>query len=128
MRNKTQGISYPFKDSSRGDYLQLDETPVQHTISKLRVLLSTQKGSRMYNRNFGFDFRKYQFEPMDDTTYNAIQSDLKETIRKYDRTIDISKIELLTDNESYIYAVNVFINVRNGLLQNTETLQVVFQS
>ena len=49
----TYGINFPFRDSKRGDYLQLTEFEAQEIKADLIHLLLTRKGTRYYLLEFG---------------------------------------------------------------------------
>jgi len=49
----TYGIDYPFRDSSKGDFLKMTETPEREVRSNLIHLLLTKRGTRYYLPDFG---------------------------------------------------------------------------
>ena len=78
----TYGINFPFRDSRRGDYLELTQLADQQVKSDLIHLLLTRKGSRYYLPNFGTRLYEFLFEPFDGLTFDAIQSDIKYFLRR----------------------------------------------
>ena len=44
----TYGIDYPFRDSSKGDYLNMTEIPEKEIRANLIHLILTRRGSRYY--------------------------------------------------------------------------------
>ena len=67
-------INFPFKDSSKGFYLDITETSKDAIRSDLLHLLLTNKGERLYLPDFGSDLRKYIFEPNDKKTHADIKN------------------------------------------------------
>lgn len=79
----TYGINFPFRDSLRGDYLQLTETENEEIKADLIHLLLTRKGSRYYLPDFGTRLYEFIFEPFDGLTFDAIESDIRDAVEKY---------------------------------------------
>ena len=67
----TYGINFPFRDSRRGDYLQLTEFEAQQIKGDLVHLLLTRKGTRYYLPDFGTRLYEFLFEPFDGLTFDA---------------------------------------------------------
>ena len=76
----TYGINFPFRDSVKGDYLQLTELEAQEIKADLIHLLLTRKGSRYYLPTFGTRLYEFLFEPFDGLTFVAIESDIREAV------------------------------------------------
>jgi hypothetical protein len=66
----TYGIDYPFRDSQKGDYLNMTEIPEKEIRANLIHLILTKKGSRYYLPDFGTRIYEYIFEQNDIVTYN----------------------------------------------------------
>lgn len=80
---RTYGINFPFRDSTKGDYLQLTETEGDEIKADLIHLLLTRKGSRYYLPDFGTRLYEFLFEPFDGLTFSAIESDIRDAVEKY---------------------------------------------
>jgi phage baseplate assembly protein W len=76
----TYGLNFPFRDSVKGDYLQLTEFEAQEVKADLIHLLLTRKGSRYYLPTFGTRLYEFLFEPFDGLTFDAIESDIREAV------------------------------------------------
>ena len=61
----TYGINFPFRDSRRGDYLELTELQSQEIKADLIHLLLTRRGSRYFLPQFGTRLYEFIFEPFD---------------------------------------------------------------
>ena len=79
----TYGINFPFRDSTRGDYLQLTEFEAQEIKADLIHLLLTRKGSRYYLPEFGTRLYEFLFEPFDGLTFSAIESDIRDAVSQF---------------------------------------------
>ena len=90
----TYGINFPFRDSVRGDYLDLTNTAGQEIRADLINLLLTRKGSRYLLPDFGTRLYEYLFEPFDGLTFDAIESDIRASVEKYIPNLLINKISV----------------------------------
>jgi phage baseplate assembly protein W len=79
----TYGINFPFRDSRRGDYLELTEFESREIKADLIHLLLTRKGSRYFLPQFGTRLYEFLFEPFDGLTFNAIESDIRDAIEQF---------------------------------------------
>jgi phage baseplate assembly protein W len=79
----TYGLNFPFRDSRRGDYLELTEFQAQEIKADLIHLLLTRKGSRYFLPQFGTRLYEFLFEPFDGLTFNAIESDIRDAIENF---------------------------------------------
>lgn len=79
----TYGLNFPFRDSKRGDYLELTQLESQEIKADLIHLLLTRKGTRYYLPDFGTRLYEFLFEPFDGLTFDAIESDIREAVANY---------------------------------------------
>lgn len=94
-------INYPFKDSRKGFFLDLNDEDSQAIKADLLHLVLTRKGQRLYNPNFGTDLLKFIFEPEDGMTLNGIKEEITSAIKAYlpKLQVDEISIEESTENE-----------------------------
>ena len=90
----TYGLNFPFRDSKRGDYLQLTEFEAQQIKADLVHLLLTRKGTRYYLPDFGTRLYEFLFEPFDGLTFNAIEADIRDSVSKYIPNLLINNITI----------------------------------
>ena len=88
----TYGINFPFRDSRRGDYLELTELESQEIKADLIHLLLTRKGSRYFLPQFGTRLYEFLFEPFDGLTFDAIESDIRSSVEKYIPNLLINRL------------------------------------
>jgi phage baseplate assembly protein W len=91
----TYGIDFPFRDSNKGDYVKLTETPEREIRANLIHLLLTRKGSRYYLPDFGTRIYEYIFEQNDVITFSLIEEEIRDGVRKYIPNLDINSIEIV---------------------------------
>jgi phage baseplate assembly protein W len=90
----TYGINFPFRDSNKGDYLELTQYQSQEVRADLIHLLMTRKGSRYYLPDFGTRLYEFIFEPLDGITFNAIESDIRDSVNRYMPNLLINNITI----------------------------------
>ena len=92
----TYGIDYPFRDSQKGDYLNMTDIPEKEIRANLIHLLLTRKGSRYYLPDFGTRLYQYIFDQNDAVTYNLIEEEIREGVKKYIPNLDINSISIMS--------------------------------
>ena len=101
----TYGINFPFRDSRRGDYLALTEFENQEVKADLIHLLLTRKGSRYFLPDFGTRLYEFIFEPFDNLTFDAIQSDIRDAVANYMPGLLLNNITIVPlDPKEELYA------------------------
>jgi phage baseplate assembly protein W len=93
------GIDFPFRDSPKGDYLKMNETPEREIRANLIHLLLTKKGSRYYLPDFGTRLYEYIFDQNDMVSFNLIEDEIRESIRKYIPNLDINSINVMSADQ-----------------------------
>ena len=92
----TYGIDYPFRDSSKGDYLNMTEIPEKEIRANLIHLILTKKGSRYYLPDFGTRMYEFIFDQNDFVTHNLIEEEIREGVKKYIPNLDINSISIMS--------------------------------
>jgi len=92
----TYGIDYPFRDSPKGDYLNMTEIPEKEIRANLIHLILTRKGSRYYLPDFGTRIYEYIFDQNDTVTYNIIEEEIREGVKKYIPNLEINSISIMS--------------------------------
>ena len=90
----TYGINFPFRNSVKGDYLQLTEYESQEVKADLIHLLLTRKGSRYYLPTFGTRLYEFLFEPFDGLTFDAIESDIRDAVGTFMPNLLLNQITI----------------------------------
>ncbi len=119
-------IDFPFKDSNKGFYLNLNQTDRDAIRADLLHLLLTNKGERLYLPDFGSDLKKYIFEPNDDITHEEIRDNLNETIKTYIPNLIINSIEFRNDEVQEAITVELTFTVTEDSFTSTDTVVITF--
>lgn len=92
----TYGIDFPFRNSLKGDFLRMTESPEREVRANLIHLLLTRKGSRYYLPDFGTRLYEYIFDQNDVVTFGLIEDEIRESIKKYIPNLDINSINVVS--------------------------------
>jgi phage baseplate assembly protein W len=90
----TYGIDFPFRNSLKGDFLKMTESPEREVRANLVHLLLTRKGSRYYLPDFGTRLYEYIFDQNDVVTFGAIEDEIRESVKRYIPNLDINSINV----------------------------------
>lgn len=90
------GLDFPFRDSVKGDYVNMTETPEREVRANLIHLILTRKGSRYYLPDFGTRLYEFIFDQTDTITFSLIQEEIRESVRKYIPNLNINSIEVMS--------------------------------
>jgi len=92
----TYGIDFPFRDSRKGDFLAMTETPEREIRANLIHLILTRKGSRYYLPDFVTRLYEFIFDQHDSVSFNLIEDEIRESVKKYIPNLDINSIEVVS--------------------------------
>ena len=110
------GIKYPFRNEGvQHFYLDANESISDKVKSQLIHIVFTPKGQRIRNPEFGTDLVKFIFSPSDDMTWEAVKTEVSESITRWTNNISLKNIEVVKneDDEHEIY-VRLDYSVTNG--------------
>jgi len=124
MSDKYINIRYPFQDSTKGFFVELNQTTKEAVKSDLLHLLLTNKGSRYYLPEFGTNLRRYIFQPNDAPTHNEIISEIQVAVDTYIPGLKINDISVTIDpNDENISIVNVRFSIGQGVFEETDFIE-----
>ena len=108
MASRYITINYPFKDSNKGFFLDLNSDDNSAIKADLMHLILTRKGQRLYNPDFGTNLLNYIFEPNDNITLSQIKDEITTVVKKYLPKLQINNISVQdsTDND-YVAVVRL---------------------
>jgi phage baseplate assembly protein W len=98
-------INYPFKDSSKGFFLDLNSDDAAAIKADLMHLILTRKGERLYNPDFGTDLLRFIFEPQDGLTLMDIKTEITTVVKRYLPKLQINEISVVQSPDSEHAAV-----------------------
>jgi phage baseplate assembly protein W len=90
----TYGIDFPFRQSSKGSFLNMTEIPEREIRANLIHLILTRRGTRYYMPDFGTRLYEFIFEPNDAVTFQLIEDEIRTTVKKYIPNLDIKSIRI----------------------------------
>jgi len=119
-------IDFPFKDSKKGFYFELNQTDRDAIRADLLHLLLTNKGDRLYLPDFGSDLRKFIFEPNDSITHDDIKKSLNDSISRYIPNLIVNSINFRNDDIEELIIVELTYTVTDGTFQSSDTVSLTF--
>ena len=126
----TYGLNFPFRDSKKGDYLQLTEFESQEIKADLIHLLLTRKGTRYYLPDFGTRLYEFLFDPLDAPTFSQIESEIRDAVDLYMPNLKLTSINITAasdgqeDKGSYVNGENDRVFRVPGIAQLEHTAKV----
>ena len=90
----TYGLNFPFRDSRRGDYLELTEFQSQEIKADLIHLLLTRKGSRYFLPDFGTRLYEFVFDPLDGPTFQNIEAEIRDSVERFMPQLQLTNITI----------------------------------
>lgn len=118
-------INYPFKDSHKGFFLDLNDEDNQAIKADLLHLILTRKGQRLYNPDFGTDLIKFIFEPEDGMTLNDIKSEVKSTVKRFLPSLQIDEITVVESIESeYAAVVTITYTITDDVFTTSDIIVI----
>ena len=94
------GIKYPFvRDDFQNFYVDVNNTTAEKVRSQLMHIVFTPKNQRLRSPEFGTDLIKYIFDQSDGTTWEAIKSEVSESVRRWASNITLNNIQVVKNEE-----------------------------
>ena len=122
------GISYPFtSDGFQNFYLDVNSSVKEKVRSQLMHIVFTPKGQRIRNPEFGTDLIKFIFEPNDSTTWEAVKTEVSESVRRWATNIIINNIQIVKneEDESEVYVrLDYSVSEGNKVTNDSIVVQV----
>jgi len=120
------GINLPFKKSEGSEgYFLSTTTTIEAVKNNVKLLLSTDKGERIFQPNLGVNLRRFLFEPITGETTLAIQNEIVDTFNFWLPFITIKDIQVETTSADGINPNQISINVIFNLDKDPNTLESV---
>jgi phage baseplate assembly protein W len=120
--NRTISINFPFKDDTvDGKLFKMNTTTVDDIRSSLYFFISTKKGERWYDPDFGTRLYEFLFEKNDAIVASDIKLSLKTDIEKYFNNVKIQDINIDQSEQTNKLQINIsflYSNLFNTLEDN----------
>ena len=110
------GIRYPFlADEETGYYVAANKTVAEKVRSQLMHIIFTPKGQRIRNPEFGTDLIKYIFDQNDGMTWEAVKTEVSESVTRWATNINLNDIRVVRSEEdpAQVY-VKIIYSVTEG--------------
>lgn len=106
MKEGFKGVSFPFRLGNKGGIVlsSTSYTEVPHIVESIQQILSTRKGERVMEPQFGSLIDTQIFEPNDLAAQNMIKFQIKEALKEQEPRIEVLNVEL-TEDGNYIIAI-----------------------
>jgi hypothetical protein len=120
------GIDLPFHKSEGSEgYFASTSTTIDAVKNNVRLLLSTEKGERMFQPNLGVGLRRFLFEQITNETTIAIQDEIIESFNFWLPFVKIKDIQVKFSEADGIEPNQISINVIFNLSKDPNTLESV---
>lgn len=119
--NRYININFPFKDSVKGFFLDLNDSDSAAIKADLMHLILTRKGERLYLPDFGTDLLKYIFNPNDSKTQGEIKQEISQVVKKYLPKLQVNEVTVTESvNSEYAATVRIDYTVTDDVFEATD--------
>lgn len=113
------GIKYPFiADDVTGYYVAANKTVTEKVRSQLMHIIFTPKGQRIRNPEFGTDLIKYIFDQNDGMTWEAVKTEVSESVTRWATNINLKDIRVVKSEED---PSQVFVRLDYSVTEGNKT-------
>lgn len=114
-------IKFPFTENNEeGLFLDLNNSVEDKALSDLVHVILTPKRSRIRRPDFGTDLMKFIWEMNDDTLWNDIRDEIKDSVSKYVENVTLNDIIILRDTNN---DNKIVISIRYTLKKGNKEIQ-----
>lgn len=119
-------IAFPIKPGrGEGNIFGFVTDTKEFIKSKIALLLSVERGERLFYANYGSDLKKILFDPNDDTTENEIFNEVKRSVEDNFSLVTVSKVSAEQDGNAALLKVN--FAYQEGALTISDSLTFRFE-
>ena len=96
--------------------------------NNLRQLLSCEKGERVMLPNYGISMKRFLFEPLDETTYFLVRTEVLRTLNKYFSSVNVISMAVFAserEEEQGQLTVSLTLQLKDESLEVFETDVVI---
>ena len=114
-------IKFPFTENNEeGIFLDLNNSVEDKALSDLVHVILTPKRSRIRRPDFGTDLMKFIWEMNDDTLWNDIRDEIKDSVSKFVENVTLNDIIILRDTNN---DNKIVISIRYTLKKGNKEIQ-----
>jgi phage baseplate assembly protein W len=115
------GIKYPFlADEETGYYVAANKTVAEKVRSQLMHIIFTPKGQRIRNPEFGTDLIKYIFDQNDGMTWEAVKTEVSESVTRWATNINLNDIRVVRSEED---PAQVYVKIIYSVTEGNKTIK-----
>jgi phage baseplate assembly protein W len=120
------GITFPYQEDLNGKFLRMNQTDKEEIKSQLALLITTQKGQRLFKPSFGLNIDQFLFQPMDEVTYAQIRDEIVSTVTRYIPKLKIEKVETTTNESQNLIGIRISYSISDGILKESDEVNILF--
>ena len=125
MGEKFINIRYPFQESRKGFFVEMNKTDNQAIKSDLMHLILTQKGQRLYLPEFGTNLLKFIFEPNDGMTWGDIKTEINDVVQRYLPELIINEVSLdQSDTNEHVAILRIDYKISDGTFESKDFVEI----
>lgn len=114
-------IKFPFTENNEeGLFLDLNNSVEDKALSDLVHVILTPKRSRIRRPDFGTDLMKFIWEMNDETLWNDIRDEIKDSVSKFVENVTLDDIIILRDTNN---DNKIVISIRYTLKKGNKEIQ-----
>ena len=121
-------IKFPFTENNEeGLFLDLNNSVEDKALSDLVHVILTPKRSRIRRPDFGTDLMKFIWEMNDDTLWNDIRDEIKDSVSKFVENVTLNDIIILRDTNNdnkIVISIRYTLKKGNKEIQNEVNIQI----
>ena len=107
-------LSFELSIDGSGDVKKVHD--IDSISQSIRTIMSTRKGERLMNPEFGSRIHELLFDPMDRITVRKIETEMEVAIERWESRVSISGIIVKPDFDNNRYDIDIVYTVlQNGL-------------
>ena len=112
------GIKYPFlRDDFQRFYVDANNNLKDKVRSQLMHIVFTPKGQRLRCPEFGTDLIKHIFEQNDDTTWESIKTEVRESVSRWASNITLNNISVVKNEEN---EAEIFVRLDYSVMEGNK--------
>jgi phage baseplate assembly protein W len=125
--NRTISITFPFRDDSiGGKLLRMNTTSLDDIRSSLYFFVTTKKGERWYDPDFGTRLYEFLFEKNDEIVASELKASLKKDIEKYFKNLLIDNITVDQSENTNTLNINIDFLYTNLYTTTADSIAISF--
>lgn len=123
---KGLSISFPIRaGEADGNIFGIDQDTKELLRSKISLLLSVERGERVFYGNYGTDLKKLLFDQNDTASETEVFNEIKRSVEDNFSLVKIKKVESSQEGNSVLLKVN--FEYKEGSLTISDSINFRFQ-